>query len=130
MSLTKKPKYIKEPTSLQCGQAVLAMLSDNTVDDIIKTFNQYGITPIVSDPWASERDAMHEYGVTLTKFEDIHDADCVIIAVAHNEFKALSLDSIKTLYKKSADAEKVFLDVKGLYKISDLEKSGMTYWRL
>lgn len=37
MPLTKKPKYIKEPTSLQCGQAVLAMLSDNSVDEIIKT---------------------------------------------------------------------------------------------
>ena len=36
MSLTPKPTYIKEPTPLQCGQAVLAMLSDNTVDEIIK----------------------------------------------------------------------------------------------
>ena len=35
MPLTKKPKYIKEPTDLQCGQAVLAMLSDKTVDEII-----------------------------------------------------------------------------------------------
>lgn len=36
MPLTKNPKYIKEPTYLQCGQAVLAMLSDTTVDEIIK----------------------------------------------------------------------------------------------
>ena len=35
MPLTKKPTYIKEPTDLQCGQAVLAMLSDTTVNDII-----------------------------------------------------------------------------------------------
>jgi hypothetical protein len=35
MSLTKNPIYIKEPDSLQCGQAVLAMLTDSTVDDII-----------------------------------------------------------------------------------------------
>ena len=34
--LTKTPKYIKEPDSLQCGQAVLAMLTDKTVDEIIK----------------------------------------------------------------------------------------------
>ena len=34
--LTKAPKYIKEPDSLQCGQAVLAMLTDKTVDEIIK----------------------------------------------------------------------------------------------
>ncbi|MBR2043012.1 MAG: hypothetical protein IJ946_01590 [Clostridia bacterium] len=35
MSLTLKPVYIKEPTELQCGQAVLAMLSDKSVDEII-----------------------------------------------------------------------------------------------
>ncbi len=35
MSLTNKPKYIKEPTNLQCGQAVLAMLTDKSVDEII-----------------------------------------------------------------------------------------------
>ena len=36
MPLTENPKYVKEPTDLQCGQAVLAMLSDKTVDEIIK----------------------------------------------------------------------------------------------
>ena len=103
---------------------------NSKVDDIIKTFNGYGITPVVVDPWASERDAQHEYGVTLTKIEDVKDADCVIVAVAHNEFKAMSLNDMKALFKNCADEEKVFLDVKGLYKISELENSGMKYWRL
>ena len=35
MPLTKNPTYIKEPTPLQCGQAVLAMLADKTVEEII-----------------------------------------------------------------------------------------------
>ena len=103
---------------------------NSKVDDIIKILNGYGIEPVVVDPWASERDAMHEYGVTLTKLEDVKDADCVIVAVAHNEFKALSLDRIKALYKDCVDSEKVLIDVKGLYKVSDLKKSGMRYWRL
>ena len=34
--LTETPKYIKEPDPLQCGQAVLAMLCDKTVDEIIE----------------------------------------------------------------------------------------------
>jgi len=103
---------------------------NSKVDDIIKRLAEYEIAPIVVDPWASERDAMHEYGVTLTKLEDVKDADCVIVAVAHNEFKALSLDDIKNLFKTSADDEKVLLDVKGLYKVVDLKASGMKYWRL
>ena len=35
----KKPVYIKEPTPLQCGQAVLAMLADVEVDQIVKLLN-------------------------------------------------------------------------------------------
>lgn len=103
---------------------------NSKVDDIIKQLNSYGIEPTVVDPWASERDAMHDYGVTLTKIEDVKDADCVIVAVAHNEFKAMTLDDIKKLYKDGADQEKVLIDVKGLYKVEDLKESGLCWWRL
>lgn len=103
---------------------------NSKVDDIIKQLNTYGIEPVVVDPWASERDAMHEYGVTLTKMEDVAGADCVIVAVAHNEFKAMNLDEIKKLFKAGDDAEKVLIDVKGLYKVEDLKNSGMQWWRL
>lgn len=103
---------------------------NSKVDDILKRLAEYEITPVVVDPWASERDALHEYGVTLTPFEEAKDADCVIVAVAHNEFKSLSLDDIKALFKKCDDGEKVLIDVKGLYKVSDLKASGMKYWRL
>ena len=103
---------------------------NSKVDDIIKTLNGYGIEPLVVDPWASEHDAMHEYGVTLTKLSDIKDADCIIVAVAHNEFKALSLDDIKALFANVPDEEKVLLDVKGLYNVRELNESGMRYWRL
>jgi len=103
---------------------------NSKVDDIIKTLNSYGIEPLIVDPWASERDAMHEYGVALTELKDIKDADCIIVAVAHNEFKALSLNDIKTMFIEGKDDEKVLLDVKGLYSIKELNASGMRYWRL
>ena len=104
---------------------------NSKVDDIIKSLNEYGIEPIVVDPWASERDAMQEYGVTLTKLEDIADADCIIVAVAHNEFKALKLDDIKAMFSAElADNQKVLIDVKGLYKVDELKASGLSYWRL
>lgn len=103
---------------------------NSKVDDIIKRLKEYEIEPLVVDPWANERDAMNEYGVTLTKLEDVVAVDCVIVAVAHNEFKALSLENIKGLYRDCPDSEKVLLDVKGLYKITDLNASGMRFWRL
>jgi len=103
---------------------------NSKVDDIIKRLNEYEIEPLVVDPWASERDAMLEYGVSLTSLENINDADCVIVAVAHNEFKAITLNEIKHLFKASPDGEKVLLDVKGIYSIKELEESGLKYWRL
>ena len=101
-----------------------------TVEDIIRRLNEFGIDTVVVDPWANEKEAINEYGVTLTKLEDVHDADCVIIAVAHNEFKQIKLDAIKALYKDSTDQEKVIIDVKGIYSVTDLNNSAMKYWRL
>jgi UDP-N-acetyl-D-galactosamine dehydrogenase len=103
---------------------------NSKVNDIILRLKEYGIIPVVVDPWASESDAIHEYGVTLTKIEDISNVDCVIVAVGHYEFKAMKLDYLKKFYKKSLDEEKVLIDVKGLYPIEDLKTSGIRWWRL
>ena len=103
---------------------------NSKVNDIIKRLNEYEIEPIIVDPWASERDAIREYGVKLTPIDKVENADCVIIAVAHNEFKALNLTDIKKLYRDSKDKEKVLIDVKGIYSVKDLKDSGIDYWRL
>lgn len=103
---------------------------NSKVNDIIERLNEYGITPVVVDPWASERDALHEYGIQLTPLEELRDVDCLIVAVAHKEFKEMSLEQIKELYRMGADEEKVLIDVKGLYSVKVLKESGMRYWRL
>lgn len=98
--------------------------------DIVKQLNTYGIIPNVVDPWADEKDAMREYGIKLIKYENIADADCVIVAVAHDEFKMLKLDEINKLFKNVPNNQKVLIDVKGLYNIKDLKKTGLRFWRL
>ena len=101
---------------------------NSKVDDIIKRLNEYDIEPIVVDPWASERDAMHEYGAKLTKLEDVKDVDCIIVAVAHNEFKSIGLAELSRFYNKSNP--KILIDVKGLYNIDALKASDFVWWRL
>lgn len=103
---------------------------NSKVNDIIKRLKEYEINPVVVDPWANEKDSQHEYGVTLTRLEEVKDADCIIIAVAHNEFKELTLEQIKKMYKQSDNSEKVLIDVKGIYDVKELKDSGMKYWRL
>lgn len=101
---------------------------NSKVEDIIKRLNEYGIEPVVVDPWANEDDAMKEYGITLTKLSDVNDADCVIVAVGHDEFRALTLDDLYALYKSSC--KKVLIDVKGVYSVDGLAKSDFIWWRL
>ena len=36
MAIVENPIYIHEPTDLQCGQAVIAMLSGKSVEEVIK----------------------------------------------------------------------------------------------
>lgn len=103
---------------------------NSKVNDIIKCLNTYGIDPIVCDPWADEKDAVKEYGVTLCEFSNVAEADCIIIAVAHNEFKKIDLEKLNSIFKNLPQDEKVLIDVKGIYMIEDVKKMGFTYWRL
>lgn len=105
-------------------------IRNSRVIDIIEGLKKYGIDPVVSDPWAFEGDALREYGVRLAPIDKVTDADCVIIAVGHDEFKRMGLEAIKRLYKKAPDDKKVLIDVKGLFTPEELSSSGMRWWRL
>lgn len=101
---------------------------NSKVNDIIKHLNRFEIEPKVVDPWASEKDALSEYGITLTKIEEVKDVDCLIVTVAHEEFKKMTLSKIKSLLRNKQ--ESVIIDVKGLYEIKDLKSLGVQWWRL
>lgn len=103
---------------------------NSKVEDIIKRLREYSVQPVVVDPWANERDALREYGVELKTMEEAQNADCIIVAVAHNEFRELTLDDIDRLFVAGVASEKVLVDVKGLYNIKDVKAKGYSYWRL
>lgn len=104
---------------------------NSKVVDIIKRLKEYNINPIVTDPWADAAVARQEYDVDLVPYDDIPKADCIIVAVGHNEFRSMSTMRLKQLFKENVpDEEKVLIDVKSLYRIDELNASGMRYWRL
>ncbi len=103
---------------------------NSKVNDIIRHLNKYGINPVVVDPWANYNDAYKEYGIQIKPMEEANNADCIIVAVAHNIFKELSLNELKRYYKTKSDEEKVLIDVKSIYKVKELEDSNLKYWRL
>jgi UDP-N-acetyl-D-galactosamine dehydrogenase len=118
---------------------------NSKVIDIINELKEYGINVFVSDPIADAKDVKKEYGVELTKFEDINDMDAVIIAVGHKEYMELSLDSIKNLYEAKSlvsnngetfsevainQDKLVLVDVKGIFNKKEAQSKNYLYWRL
>lgn len=103
---------------------------NSKVGDVVLRLREYGITPVVVDPWAADEDAKLGYDVVLTPIEKVKNADCVIVAVAHQEFLSMSIADLGNLYSNDSEAEKVLIDVKGIFEKSVIEKSGFRYWRL
>jgi len=103
---------------------------NSKVVDIINRLKEYDIQPIVTDSWADAEVAEHEYGVKLTAWDEVPKADCIIVAVGHNEYRNLSMMQIKELFRDVPDEEKVLVDVKSLYRMDELKASGMRFWRL
>lgn len=95
--------------------------------DIVHELQEYGITPVISDPQADADEAERLYGIKFIELSKIKDMDAVVLAVAHEEFKSLSMNDIGLLYR---EGKKVLVDLKGLLNRKEYEKAGYSYWRL
>ena len=104
---------------------------NSKVVDIINRMKEYDINPVVCDDWADASVAKHEYGVDLVPYGELPKADCIIVAVGHNEFRSMSMMQLKKLFRDELpDEEKVLIDVKSLYRMDELKASHMRFWRL
>ena len=103
---------------------------NSKVIDIVKRLEEYEIHPVIVDPQADTAEAKREYGVELTALEDVHDADCVILAVAHKEFKQMTTAQLDKLFSDGPNEQKVVIDVKSILNKQELEQAGYRFWRL
>lgn len=97
------------------------------VIDIVNELRQYGITPIIADPEADADEARHEYGVEFEELDSIREMDAVVLAVAHDVFKEITIERMNSFFNSGT---KVLLDIKGLLDKSVFESAGYLYWRL
>ena len=101
-------------------------LRNSKVIDIIKELQSYGVDVHVTDPTADAEEAIHEYGVTLQRFDDLPRADAMVAAVAHREYKGLSVEDLgKKMVKGGA-----FIDVKAAFDSAAITGAGFKLWRL
>ena len=63
--------------------------------DLVSSLKEYGANITIHDPWANEREVMHEYGLTSLKTLPNQKFDAVVLTVSHNKFKGLDYQSLK-----------------------------------
>lgn len=98
--------------------------------DIYNELKEYGITATVADPSADAAEAQHLYGMKFVDMSTIKDCDAVILAVAHEQFKDLTMADFDKMFKAGDNSTKVLADIKGLLDRKEYETAGYNYWRL
>lgn len=104
-------------------------IRNSKVEDIIEELRSYDISPNIVDPWADKELVKKEHGISLTDIDEVKDADCLIFAVSHNEFKNLSIKDINKYYKNENN-DKIIIDVKSIFNKDDFINNDYTYWSL
>lgn len=96
-------------------------IRNSKVVDLIKELMSYSMNVHITDPHASPNEIAHEYQLTMTEqLADNYDA--VILAVAHEEFKAMTIEDIKA----KMNGTPILFDLKGIHSPTDQ----LEYWRL
>jgi UDP-N-acetyl-D-galactosamine dehydrogenase len=104
----------------------VADIRNSKVFDIYTELKRFGLKPIVCDPLADQKEAMHEYGIELVKMEEVGHVEAVVAAVNHREILAYDLEMIM----KKCGYGSPFIDVKSAYDPAKLKKLGFRVWRL
>lgn len=102
-------------------------IRNTKVVDVVENLKPYGVEVLVVDPIADRKEVLKEYGYSLISFDDISKVDCVIVAVAHEEYKKLDWTTLHHIFK---DESRVLIDVKSIYIKKKLINDGYNYWNL
>ena len=99
---------------------------ESPVREIVRVLEEFGVDVYGYDPLLS--DAMIEgFGVKALDAQD-GMADCVIVTVAHDEFKEMGLSDMGRFM--AMDEAPVLVDVRGMFDRAEAERSGIYYRRL
>lgn len=98
-------------------------LRNSRVPDIVAELRQFGIEPVIHDPYADAEEAMHEYGLKLSDLGEFHDLDGLILAVSHRAY----LDRPRQELTQMLSSHGLLVDVKSALSASDLPGR---YWSL
>ena len=101
-------------------------IRNSKVADLVKELETWGVRVLVTDPWANADEVRREYGILLGEINESNKVDSIVVAVGHNEFRAMATDDLKELCKTK---KPVLADIKGLYDRYEAANAGFTVFR-
>lgn len=84
------------------------------VVDIYRSLKEYNVNIAVYDPWANPAVAKHEYGIDITNELPAGTYDAAILAVAHEKFRGLDVESM-------LNDRHIIYDVKGFLNRTQID---------
>lgn len=120
-------------TPNKCKIAIMGLSFKENIDDIRNTkvidiingLKDYEIEIYALDPLVDKAKVKNEYGLELYEFDEINDIDMLILAVGHDKFKDISLNTIK---QKGNNL--IIMDIKNFFDKNQCEELGIEYWSL
>jgi UDP-N-acetyl-D-galactosamine dehydrogenase len=101
-------------------------LRNSRVIDVVRELVSFGASVHVHDPVADPADALREYGVRLTPWDELPRAEAVVSAVAHRAYQQYSADALAAKLLPNG----VYIDVKCQADAAALRARGVQVWRL
>jgi UDP-N-acetyl-D-galactosamine dehydrogenase len=92
-------------------------LRNTRVVDIIDELSACNANVDVYDPWVSAEQAVHEFGLELTTSLTDNKYDAVIVAVAHEQFAEMGVDTIRSLMRDQG----ILYDIKYLFPADQVD---------
>lgn len=103
-------------------------LRNSKAGQLKKELEAYGLQPEICDPYADREEMMREFGKEPVCMEDIAEADCLIFAAEHKPL--LELKPVEVSQMFAQEGSRLVVDIRNIFKQSDMEAEGLRYWSL
>ena len=92
-------------------------IRNTKIVDMVKALKEYDLDLDIYDPWVDPLDAAKEYGIDPVASLANAKYDAIVLAVAHDQFKQMSIDKFKAVAKKKY----VLYDLKYILNHTDVD---------
>lgn len=102
-------------------------IRNSKVADLVQELQGWGVSVVVTDPWADPDEVFHEYGIRLGRIDATNPVDALIVAVGHSEFRCEDPAQLREFCRGERP---VLGDLKALFDRHAAAAAGFTVFRL